>query len=80
MIDYTKIPDLDELLNSVEELLTEQIGRYQAQRMIAMWTDIAKYPSQQVPRNIWREAYELGFKTALKNTSVENNPKEEGKE
>jgi len=59
MIDYTKIPELDEVLNQVEELLTQSIGRYQAQRFIALFCDLAVYPTQK-PRNIWREVYLLG--------------------
>lgn len=69
MIDYTKIDRVDSILNSVEELLTEQIGRYEAQRFIALFCDLAKYPSQK-PRNVWKEIYEAGQNSPDPNKSV----------
>ena len=56
-MNYTNIPEIDKILEEVENILTESIGRYEAQRFIALFSDLNG-------RNIWEEIFEKGKKEA----------------
>jgi hypothetical protein len=65
MIDYTKTPEVNQILQRAEDLLTEIIGRYNAQRYIAIFTELQTHPSQE-PLNLWQAIYDAGKKASGK--------------
>lgn len=54
IITYVGIKEVDVLLHEIENRLTEIVGRFQAQRMIGMYSDFNS-------RNIWLEIYSMGL-------------------